>query len=89
MLDPTRPERCYFTCNTGNLLLGLRDGDEKYIYNMTLASEELYDLAADPTEQTNLAASAPQRCKAYRQRLMAWRGFEQQELERLAAGSAR
>lgn len=89
LLDPTRPQRCYFTCNTGNLLLGLRDGDEKYIYNMTLASEELYDLAADPTEQTNLAASAAQRCKAYRQRLMAWRGFEQQELEGLAAASAR
>jgi arylsulfatase A-like enzyme len=85
LFDPTRSPRCYFTCNTGNLLLGLRDGDEKYIYNMTLASEELYNLATDPTEQTNLAKQQPEKCKEYRQRLMMWRGFEQQKLQSLAA----
>jgi arylsulfatase A-like enzyme len=89
LFDPTRSPRCYFTCNTGNLLLGVRKGDEKYIYNMTLASEELYDLASDPTEQTNLAKQQPQKCKEYRQRLMAWRGFEQQKLQSLAAESSK
>jgi phosphoglycerol transferase MdoB-like AlkP superfamily enzyme len=84
LLDRTRPQRCYFSCNTGNLLLGLRDGPEKYIFNATLARQELYDLRTDPTEQTNLASKHLQQCAAYRQRLIGWMKFEKGKLDSLA-----
>lgn len=83
LLDPQRPGRCYFTCNTGNLLLGMREGNQKFIYNVTEAREELYDLSADPTEQNNLAPQQPDRCRVDRQRLAAWAGFERQHLKSL------
>ena len=85
LFDPRRPPRAYFTCNTGNLLEGLRDGPEKYIYNLTLGRQELYDLAADPSEQTNLAARRPDRCQEYRQRLSAWTVFEKDHLSALTS----
>jgi arylsulfatase A-like enzyme len=85
LFDPGRPQRAYFSCNTGNLLEGLRDGHEKYIYNLTLGREELYDLDADPAEQINIAARLPDRCHEYRQRLSAWTKFERDHLKALTA----
>jgi hypothetical protein len=34
--------------------------------------EELYDLAADPGERTNLCTSAPARCVPFREQAAAW-----------------
>jgi arylsulfatase A-like enzyme len=83
LFDPSHPSRAYFSCNTGNLLEGLRDGSNKFIYNLTLGREELYDLSADPDEQNNIATHEPQSCREYRQRLSAWAGFERQHLRTL------
>lgn len=88
LFDPRRPQRAYFTCNTGNLLEGLRDGPEKYIYNLTLGREELYNLTTDPTEQTNLAPRQSDRCRQYRQRLSSWTVFEKDHLRVLTSTAA-
>ncbi|MDB5291051.1 MAG: hypothetical protein JWL69_2292 [Phycisphaerales bacterium] len=86
LFDPDRPDRCYFSCNTGNLLQGLREENWKFVYNVTLAREELYDLTSDPAEQTNLAAQEPSRSKTYRERLAAWARFEREHLGKLVEG---
>jgi arylsulfatase A-like enzyme len=80
LLDPWRPNRAYFSCNTGSLLQGLREGTYKYIYNATLGREELYELAGDPTEQVNLAKLQPDRCAVFRQHLAAWASFDRKHL---------
>jgi arylsulfatase A-like enzyme len=85
--DPSRPQRAYFSCNTGNLLQGMRQGNDKFIYNLNEAREELYDLASDPTEQRNLATQRPDLCKIYRQRLAAWAGYQTNHLSALVDNS--
>lgn len=85
LFDPQRPQRAYFACNTGNLLQGIRAGSDKFIYNATLAREELYDLSRDPTEQQNLANSEPAKCEEYRNRLAAWLTFERNHLAGVVA----
>jgi hypothetical protein len=52
--------------------LALRQANWKYIYNANLAREILYDLATDPTEQTNIAPAHPDLCTIFRQRITAW-----------------
>lgn len=47
------------------------EGTHKLIVNR-LKGDELYDLAADPREATNLAASDPARVAALKERLLAW-----------------
>ena len=50
----------------------LRQGDWKLIWRATLPSnEELYNLAQDPFEKSNLAAAHPERVAAFKQRLNA------------------
>ena len=50
----------------------LRDGDWKLVWQATLPSRvELYDLKADPGEQTNLAAAQPERVARMQARLQA------------------
>jgi arylsulfatase A-like enzyme len=85
LFAPGRPPRAYFSCNTGNLVQGLRDGNNKFIYNMTLGREELYDVSADPTEQNNLARLRLDYCRQCRQRLSAWITFEQTHFRQLIA----
>ena len=56
---PGRPPRAYFYAANDDYLLGVREGPFKYIYNVTRGREELYDLARDPDEQTNVAGVYP------------------------------
>ncbi len=73
VFDPDRPPRTYFYAANDDYLLGVREGDWKYIYNVTRGRDELYDLAKDRTEQSNLAEAQPDRCRRLRQRLAAWK----------------
>jgi arylsulfatase A-like enzyme len=50
----------------------IRDGMAKAIFNTAAGTTELYDLAADPGEQKDLAAQEPIRAAFYRQTLAAW-----------------
>jgi len=47
----------------------IRQGDMKLIYNFQSNTHELYNLATDPTESTNLAASQPATAMALTRRL--------------------
>jgi len=50
----------------------MRDGDWKFIEHYDTATPELYNLADDPGELTNLAAREPQRAGDMRRKLLAW-----------------
>ncbi len=51
----------------------VRDGDWKLVHFYEDDRVELYDLAHDPQEKTNLAETQPDRAKAMRAQLDAWR----------------
>ena len=53
-------------------LLGLRDGERKYIYEIESGRSKIFDLAVDPGERNNVAARQPGRVIAYRQHLLDW-----------------
>lgn len=81
LFAPDRPPRTYFYAVNQDYLLGVREENFKYVYNATRGREELFDLAADPDEQKNLAANDPERCTRLRKRLVAWRDHAAKELE--------
>ena len=85
LFDPSRPPRTYFYAANEDYLLGVREGDWKYIYNATRGREELYDLARDPDEKQNRAAEEPERCRRLRQRLAAWKDYTGRHLAHLRA----
>lgn len=67
-------ERIYFFSTGNEVVLGLREnrGSEhkyKYHYYVDSGREELFDLATDAGELTNLAAEQPDRCAGYRRRV--------------------
>ena len=66
-LEDGRP--AYFFCVGNSVVLGLREGNLKYHYYVDSGIEELFDLAADPGEERNLASQQPERCADYRQRV--------------------
>jgi lipoteichoic acid synthase len=68
-----RPPRVYFYAANDHYLLGVREGDLKYVYNATRGRDELFDLVRDPDERHNLAAAHPEVCRRLRQRLAAWK----------------
>lgn len=76
-----RAPRTYFYAANDDYLLGARQGPFKYIYNVTRGREELYDLAHDPDEQTNIAAANRELCRVMRQRLAAWKSHAAGRLE--------
>jgi lipoteichoic acid synthase len=74
-----RPPRTYlFAAAWGSYLLGVREENWKYIYDVRGGQEELYDLAADVDEQKDVAAAQPDRAHRLRQRLAAWLQVERQ-----------
>jgi hypothetical protein len=50
---------------------GLRSGDVAYLVDLNTQREELYDLAADPAQRENLAASRAAAAREWRERLCA------------------
>jgi arylsulfatase A-like enzyme len=50
----------------------MRVGPFKLVYNVKLDRAELYDLQADPGEQSDLAAAQPQRTATMREQVRAW-----------------
>lgn len=77
LFDPARPNRAYFLAIAGGDVFGVREGEWKYIYDVTSGEESLFQLSRDPDEQQNVAANEPGRAKRLRQRLAAWVTFEE------------
>jgi len=69
----SRPPRAYFYAANDHYLLGVREGDLKYVYDASRGRDQLFDLARDPDERENLAAARPEVCLRLRQRLAAWK----------------
>ena len=86
LLARQRPPRAYFYAANDDYLLGVREGRFKYVYNVTMGKDELYDLLADPGEQVNLAAQQPQKCAELRRRLAAWKHSAAERLRQARAG---
>lgn len=53
-------------------LLGLRDGNWKFIYQLENGRGKLFNLAADPQELIDLSSQQPSRANFYRNRLLTW-----------------
>jgi arylsulfatase A-like enzyme len=65
-------EKVYFFADASLGLLGLRDGRWKYIHETDSGRSRLFDLDADPGEQTNLADDHPGRVDGYRREVVGW-----------------
>jgi arylsulfatase A-like enzyme len=85
LFAPARPPRTYFYAANDDYLLGVREGDWKYVYNATRGRDELFHLPTDPDELKNRAAEEPDRCQGLRRRLAAWKDHAGR---RLAAATA-
>jgi hypothetical protein len=70
-LEPGAGMAIFFT-DHDLLKAGLRHGRFKFIHEQEHARLRLYDLAADPAERHNLAASEPERVELYRHWLLRW-----------------
>jgi arylsulfatase A-like enzyme len=76
----TRPPRVYFYAADHDYLLGVRENDWKYVYDVRHGREFLFDLGRDPLEQVNRAAEDPARCRRLRQRVTAWMDYQERYL---------
>ena len=76
LFDPARPDRAFFMAIAGGDVFGVRDGEWKYIYDVTSGHESLFQLGNDPEEQHDVVGNEPERAKRMRQRVAAWVTFE-------------
>jgi arylsulfatase A-like enzyme len=87
LFERNRPPRAYFYAANDDYLLGVREGDWKYVRNATRGRDELYFLPTDPDERTNVAALHPDRCLELRRRVAAWRHHAAEQLAEARGGS--
>ena len=89
VFDRLHTPRAYFYAANDDYLLGVREGDWKYVYNATLGRDELYNLKTDPLEQKNAAAQQRERVGRLRQRLAAWKHYVGGELAKIQKAGPR
>ena len=66
-------KRTYFFAPWSDFLFGYREGNHKFIYNATKNITEVYDLAADPQEENNVAGKfSPDYADKGQKRLAQW-----------------
>lgn len=75
-----RSGRAYFETGISEYQFGVREGEWKYVYNATLGTERLYDLASDPEERQDRGAGDPERCRRMRERVAAFIAAEERHL---------
>ena len=85
LFSPDRSNRTYFFAPWSDMMFGYRDGSNKFIYNASKESYELYDLAADPTEQNNLISTRRDEIDEHVQRIAAWVQYQNRMFDRLLA----
>jgi arylsulfatase A-like enzyme len=84
LFDTKRVPRAYFYVAEDHFMLGLREENWKYTFDLRAGVEELYNLTSDPTEQRNLAAAEPERCARLRQRLAAWTDANRRQYDKMS-----
>jgi glucan phosphoethanolaminetransferase (alkaline phosphatase superfamily) len=86
LLD-ARPCMALFFTDYSLGLLGLRDGDWKFIYELDSGRSKLYDLNNDPDEARDRSAQEPERITAYRKHLTDWSAGQKGRILAHPAGS--
>jgi arylsulfatase A-like enzyme len=71
LLEPDVRMALFFTDYSLGLI-GLRDRNWKFIYELESGRAKLFDLNSDPAEQHNLASENPDRVERYRDQLRRW-----------------
>ena len=61
-------------------LLGLRDGQWKFIYDLDSDRPKLFDLRHDPGENYELSSQYPQRVSVYRDQVLRWCGSQREQI---------
>src|SRR5665213_3365914 len=72
LFDPEHPQRVYFYGALDEILVGVREGNWKYVCNSFSGFQELYNLKSDPAEQQNIAAGNEKICHDLALRAGAW-----------------
>ena len=67
-----RAPRVYFSVGEDRFILGVREHNWKYLFDLRQGDDELFDLDRDPDEQHNLASVESARSARLRQHLAAW-----------------
>ena len=73
LVDKTPYQMVFMSTMWKDKLLGLRDGDLKYIYNLVSKEEEVYDLKSDIKEKYNIKEQYKDRLAGYRSILLRWK----------------
>ena len=73
LFAPGRPPRAYFYAANDDYLLGVREGDLKYVYNATPRPRPAVRPRARPDEPRTWPRAHPEVCRRLRQRLAAWK----------------
>ncbi|HTL27833.1 MAG TPA: sulfatase [Tepidisphaeraceae bacterium] len=81
-----RPNRVYFFAPWSDLVFGLRDGDQKFIYNATHNTWEMFDLSKDPRELKSIAGTHPKQVGTALYRMAAWVQYQKAFHEKLIKG---
>lgn len=68
-------EMVFFFTDLRESVLGLRDGDYKFIFRPARERCELYDLSLDPGESNDLSAANAERTLFYRKAVEQWRSY--------------
>lgn len=86
MFGAERPARVYFMAPWSNWF-GYREGDSKVLFKASSEKYEVYDLAKDPGEETNIAGQLSDSDKnLIQRRLAAWVQYQHKLLDGLGAG---
>ena len=85
LLEPT-PRAALFFTDYALPLVGLRDGDWKFVHTLDAGVSELYDLRVDPWEREDVSGEQPERVERYERRCVEWL---RRQSEQLTDGSAR
>jgi arylsulfatase A-like enzyme len=72
LFSKDRSPRVYFFAPWSRKVFGMREGSQKYIYDATRQTMEIYDVLNDPLETKNLADYDPTAVELARQRIAAW-----------------
>ncbi|MHB8954496.1 MAG: LTA synthase family protein [Pirellulaceae bacterium] len=83
LFAPDRPDRTYFFAPWSDSLYGMRQGNRKLIYNASQNRFEVYDLANDPEETTNLAAQWQEFVDEGQNRLASWLQYQNRLFDKL------
>jgi len=79
LFSTLRAPRVYFSVGEDRFILGVREENWKYLFDLRQGTGELYDLDRDPDEQHNLASVESARSARLRQHLAAWMEFNRQQ----------